>query len=165
MSHRSTFCDGLLRRSFLHLGCVGLLFLGHARAGEALEKHGKAIDALIEQLGDDSFHRRQAAHAQLAKLGERARAALEQAAARHKDLEIRHRAVELLVPLFASRVAPLIEQLGDELYDRREDAQKQLVKIGLPALTALRRASVYADDLEIRSRSRKAIAAITGARQ
>jgi HEAT repeat protein len=57
------------------------------------------------------------------------------------------------------QIAELIEKLGDESYDVREDAQKSLEKIGEPARDALVKAKRHTD-LEVRNRARKTLAAI-----
>jgi HEAT repeat protein len=124
-------------------------------------KQAERIKRLIEQLGDEEFDKREAAHKQLAKIGAPAAYAVYKAAKNHPDLEVRHRAGKLLGPVFAPIVARLIEQLGDETFDKREAAQKELVAIGAVALPALRKASAGARDLEIRHRAKKAIAMIT----
>jgi hypothetical protein len=48
----------------------------------------------------------------------------------------------------AERIEALIEQLGDEEPDRREEASRALDGIGEPALPALRRAATGGGDLE-----------------
>jgi WD40 repeat protein len=53
----------------------------------------------------------------------------------------------------ASRIAALIEQLGDDSFDRREAASRALADIGAPAVRHLRKAAVTSKDLEIRSRA------------
>jgi hypothetical protein len=52
----------------------------------------------------------------------------------------------------SDRVAALIKQLGDDAFDKREGAGKELEDIGEPALAALRQAATSRDDLEIRRR-------------
>lgn len=59
----------------------------------------------------------------------------------------------------AANIHKLIQQLGDETYARRESAQKELVKICLPAMEALKRASKH-DDAEIAHRAESALAEI-----
>ena len=60
----------------------------------------------------------------------------------------------------SDRVAALIKQLGDDAFDRREAASKELEDIGEPALAALRKAATSSDDLEIRRRAERIIQAI-----
>jgi HEAT repeat protein len=57
------------------------------------------------------------------------------------------------------QIAELIEKLGDDSYETREEAQKSLEKIGEPAWDALVKAKTH-KDLEVRKRARKALAAI-----
>lgn len=61
----------------------------------------------------------------------------------------------------AGRVARLIEQLGDDEFDSREEASKALVALGEPALAALRKAAASSTDLEIRRRAKRAVDAIS----
>src|SRR5437870_4855584 len=53
------------------------------------------------------------------------------------------------------RVAELIDKLGDDDFDRREEAQKELRRIGKPGVKQLARAFSTAGDLEIRKRAGK----------
>lgn len=53
----------------------------------------------------------------------------------------------------ADRIAALIESLGDEQYVRREQAQRELARLGLEAFDALLEAQ-YHEDIEIASRAR-----------
>jgi len=59
----------------------------------------------------------------------------------------------------AERIARLIDQLGDEEFDKRVAAGKALAKIGEPALPALRQA-LDSKDAEVRSRAERLLAAI-----
>jgi formylglycine-generating enzyme required for sulfatase activity len=52
-------------------------------------------------------------------------------------------------------VAALVEQLGDESFDKREEAVKALEALGEKALPALVNAAATSDDLEIRRRARR----------
>ncbi len=52
----------------------------------------------------------------------------------------------------AARIAALIEQLGDDSFDKREAAGEALADIGVPAVRFLRKAAA-GKDLEIRSRA------------
>ncbi|RMG17821.1 MAG: PDZ domain-containing protein [Planctomycetota bacterium] len=58
------------------------------------------------------------------------------------------------------RIERLVSQLGAERYDEREAAQKELERIGRPALPALRKAT-KSEDLEVASRAEAAVEAIT----
>src|SRR5262249_32206034 len=60
------------------------------------------------------------------------------------------------------RVARLIRQLGHNVFAQREAASKELDAIGEPALGALRKAAASSDDLEIRRRAQRIVAAVTG---
>src|SRR5436190_18375037 len=60
----------------------------------------------------------------------------------------------------ADRVVGLITQLGDGKFARREAAGKELVAIGEPALSALRKASASPDP-EVRTRAERVIGSIT----
>jgi len=53
-------------------------------------------------------------------------------------------------------IAALVDQLGNEEFDLREQASEQLVDIGVPALPALRKAT-GSDDEEIKSRAEKLV--------
>lgn len=57
----------------------------------------------------------------------------------------------------------LVDQLGADSYQVREDAQKALQKIGKPALPALRKAC-ESQDLEVASRAQELIEQLTGKR-
>ena len=59
----------------------------------------------------------------------------------------------------AARITALIEQLGDDSFDRREAASKALIDIGVPAVPFLRKATT-SKDLEIRCRAERVIQAI-----
>jgi uncharacterized protein (TIGR03067 family) len=61
----------------------------------------------------------------------------------------------------ADRVARLVKQLGHKEFAKREAASKELDAIGEPALDALRKAATD-EDAEIRQRSARLLAAITG---
>jgi len=54
----------------------------------------------------------------------------------------------------------LIRQLGDDQFKNREDASRKLIKIGAPALNALRNSASNSQDAEIRTRSHRAITAV-----
>jgi HEAT repeat protein len=60
------------------------------------------------------------------------------------------------------KVRALVQKLGDNTFDARESAQKELVDLGVPVLPLLRQ--VYRDppDLEVRSRIRACIETIEG---
>jgi WD40 repeat protein len=58
-----------------------------------------------------------------------------------------------------SRIAALIEQLGDDSFDKREVATKALADIGVPAVRFLK-AAATSKDLEIRWRAERVIQAI-----
>jgi hypothetical protein len=60
------------------------------------------------------------------------------------------------------RVAALIQQLGHDLFAKRQAASKELESIGKPALPALREAAASSDSLETRSRAVRLIRAIAG---
>jgi hypothetical protein len=116
-------------------------------------------DSLVEKLSADSFDTRTRAEAQLEKMGEKAREALRRGA-RLADLEGRMRCQRLLARLgpgpLKPRIAKLIEGLGDDTFDTREGAGRELVEIGFEALPQLRLATRHSD-LEIRNRAREAM--------
>jgi hypothetical protein len=58
------------------------------------------------------------------------------------------------------RIADLVNQLGDDDYDKREAASKELEAVGEPALVALRKAAADNADLEIRWRAVRSVEAI-----
>ncbi len=59
------------------------------------------------------------------------------------------------------RIARLIKQLGDDDFEKREAASKELDAIGEPALDALRKAASD-DDAEIRRRAEQLFQVVTG---
>jgi hypothetical protein len=59
------------------------------------------------------------------------------------------------------KVVRLIKQLGDDEFDKREAASKELKAVGVPALEALQKAEESSDDIEIRQRAKQLIRAIT----
>jgi HEAT repeat protein len=59
------------------------------------------------------------------------------------------------------KTAALIKALGSDSFQEREDATKELVKIGGPALEALRKA-LNSEDLEVRQRTQRIIDKIGG---
>jgi HEAT repeat protein len=151
---------GLILLLSVLLGCHLAGPTGHAR--EAKGKQEALISKLIDQLGDESFDKREAAQARLKEIAEPAAEALLQASKQHPDLEVRYRAGKLLVGLPVWRVMKLIDQLGDDAYQRRDAASRELVKIGKPAVGLLRKASIHSVDLEIRQRAKTAADAIEG---
>jgi WD40 repeat protein len=60
----------------------------------------------------------------------------------------------------ASRIAALIEQLGDDSFDKREAASKALDDIGVPAVRFLWKAAATSKDPEIRWRAERVIQTI-----
>src|SRR5262245_36720645 len=60
------------------------------------------------------------------------------------------------------RIAALIRQLGDDDFEKREAASKELDAIGEPALDALRKAAASGAEAEIRSRAKRIVESITG---
>ena len=55
------------------------------------------------------------------------------------------------------RISRLVEKLGGDEYAERESAQKELQKLGVPALPALYAAKAKSDDAEVRARCTKLI--------
>src|SRR5205085_5407297 len=51
-----------------------------------------------------------------------------------------------------SAISALIRQLGDDAFDKREQAQKKLAAIGEPALEMLSKAVKESTDVEVRTR-------------
>jgi hypothetical protein len=85
-----------------------------AGVGSLRGNSGKAakpdrIAALIKQLGDDAFARREAARKELEDIGQPALAALRKAATSSDDLEIRRRA-ERIIQTIAARAADAVIQ-------------------------------------------------------
>jgi hypothetical protein len=60
----------------------------------------------------------------------------------------------------AQRIARLIQQLGDDEFEKREAASQALEAIGEPARAALRKAAASSDDAEVQKRAEKVIAAL-----
>jgi len=50
-------------------------------------------------------------------------------------------------------IRALIAQLGDESYEKREEAEKKLIAVGRPALALLKKASTESTDAEVRERT------------
>ena len=48
----------------------------------------------------------------------------------HKNADVRKAAENLVAEVYSPRIAKLIEQLGDDEFDKREEADKQLLRIG-----------------------------------
>lgn len=72
---------------------------------------------------------------------------------------------EVIVPeQMRKRVADLIEKLGDEEYEVREEAQREILRIGSPALAQLQKTKESTTDLEVRERARSAITQIINER-
>ena len=63
-----------------------------------------------------------------------------------------------------ARIKQLVEQLGDEDFEKREQAMEELVRIGRPALKALKKAAT-SDDPEVAWRAREALKRILKKRQ
>jgi hypothetical protein len=59
--------------------------------------------------------------------------------------------------IVATRIGRLIEQLGDDQFDRREAASRKLEGVGDPALGPLRKAAASNRDAEIRWRAERII--------
>ncbi|MCE9528712.1 MAG: hypothetical protein K8R36_21920 [Planctomycetales bacterium] len=57
-------------------------------------------------------------------------------------------------------VAPLIQQLGNDDFKKREEAEERLVELGFPAIEALR-AATKSDDSEVVFRAKRALKRIT----
>jgi uncharacterized protein (TIGR03067 family) len=62
----------------------------------------------------------------------------------------------------AETIARLIQQLGDDVFAKREAASKALDAIGKPALGPLRKAAASSGDAEIRLRARRLVQGIAG---
>jgi HEAT repeat protein len=154
-----------LRLARFVLGCL-LISLGAAAAAPVPPPKPDAriatIARLIEQLGDEKAARRDAAREELEKIGAPAAKALTRAMTHHTDLDVRDRARRVLGRIYATRIAALIDQLGAEEFKAREAANRQLRKIGLPAIEALERATRDDEDLLIRVEAGRALAAIKG---
>jgi hypothetical protein len=58
------------------------------------------------------------------------------------------------------KIDRLVKQLGDDAFPKREQARKELEKIGEPAMEILRKASETADDAEVRDAANKLLNAI-----
>src|SRR5438552_1149442 len=127
--------------------CLLLTYLGMVLVSPALAQEGKQLPprqgelapteeemaALIRRLGDRKFAARRAASRELLAIGEPARGLLEQAARTSRDAEVRRSAGLILDELdgvIAERIAPLIAQLGDRNFRRRQAASYALVGMG-----------------------------------
>jgi hypothetical protein len=91
--------EGKMRTCTFLVGAVGLGLVavsGLLRGETGKDRGAERIAALIRQLGDDNFARREAASKALAALGEKALAALRTKAVANPDPEIRRRAEKLL---------------------------------------------------------------------
>ncbi len=86
-------------------------------AAEPAPPAKQGVDALIVQLGDPDFRKREAASAELARRGEKARPALEKAS-RHSDAEVAGRAKRALELISASKEeaeAPDLSEVGKQM--------------------------------------------------
>jgi hypothetical protein len=132
------------------------------------------IQQLIVQLSADDFTSRETAYKELLKLGESAVPAL-QMAANSAELETALRARKLLQDIAAAprkpepsrppvkvpdNVKKLIEQLGDEHFEVREKATKELIALGPEAVPGLRGALDHSDP-EVHARARRILDTIT----
>jgi WD40 repeat protein len=88
------------------------LALGPSRAGPEGEASAERIDALIKQLGDRRFARREAASKELEGLGRPAFRALRRAAVASTDPEVRQRA-ERIMTVIGTRVPGLVQQAAE----------------------------------------------------
>jgi hypothetical protein len=101
----ATWLAGMAALSYLLLAWH---FLAQAQdAAKAPEGKKEAVDeksvrALVTQLGDESFEKREAAHKRLAALGEQALPLLQKAAKETADLEVRTRLGELIQAIHSS---------------------------------------------------------------
>jgi WD40 repeat protein len=96
------------------LGTAGLLLLAAGLGQADPKKDAGRIARLIEQLGDDSFHKREEASKALEAIGKPAVRALLKAVDSSSDLEIRHRAGRILQTI-AARLPNLVQK-GEEVH-------------------------------------------------
>jgi len=124
----------------------------------------KTIDELITQLGNDDWPKREQATEQLIMIGAPAIESL-QKVAKSNDPEVRLRVKQILDKIIepdeeeeelTESIEQLIRQLGNENFQTRENATKELIKIGKPAILALEKAS-KSPDPEIRLRAQKVL--------
>jgi formylglycine-generating enzyme required for sulfatase activity len=54
----------------------------------------------------------------------------------------------------SARIEQLLKRLGDDDFQKREVAQKELIEIGKPALEAMERTAASADDAEVKTRAK-----------
>lgn len=73
---------------------------------------------------------------------------------------LKENTTETLSPALKKQVSDLIDKLGNEEFDVREKAQRDLVKLGSPAFDMLKHAAKNNPDLEIRRRSERSARAI-----
>jgi hypothetical protein len=127
----------------------------------AAENDKDKIDRLIRELGSDEFAQREAASAELEKIGKPALDALRKAAKESKDAEVKVRAKALVDAISGEpkQYAQLVKELGASDFATRVAAGKKLIEIGKPVLRAVREAA-QADDLEVRRRAESVIKAI-----
>jgi hypothetical protein len=127
---------------------------------------------LIDDLASKDERKRESADEELtAALDEKAErfqreaagGALTSAMKGHRDQAVRERACEVLARAWAPRIKGLIEQLGDDAFEKRVKAEQGLVQMGKPALKQMKEALKHRD-LEIRCRCKKAIEKIESAR-
>jgi hypothetical protein len=91
---------------------------------------------------------------------ERLRTMVDEAARQASDqLKAKAKAASRPTPELAARVASCLKDLGSDEWAKREAASKELVKIGPPALAALRAAAAGTDS-EVAGRAKAAVAAI-----
>jgi hypothetical protein len=97
------------------------------------------VRQLVERLDDDSFDVRQQADAELRRLGRPVLPLLEAALPSAPSLEVRWRLGRILdlVGGDERRARLLVQQLGDDSYTKREEADRELRKMGKKALAAI----------------------------
>jgi hypothetical protein len=123
------------------------------------------IDHLIRQLGDETFNKREEAGKRLGEIGLPTLRALHEAARRHDDPEVRHRALRLL-NAFSMRllIIRFAEDLGRDDPDQRELLTSTLATLSGPDLESLRQAVATCEDPNRRRRAEATMEAVRPAR-
>jgi HEAT repeat protein len=117
------------------------------------------VRQLVRDLDDDCFDIRERAERDLARLGKEVIPLLEEELTRVESLEVRWRLHRLLDTLggVERRVQPLLKQLADDRFSKRQEADEQLRRFGKEILPVLKKTLQTTSDLETRRRLNKII--------
>jgi hypothetical protein len=139
-----------------HLWPAALLLFAGVGLVSAQPAEADKVRALVRQLDDDKFEVRDKAEASLRKLGKKVLPQLKAELARTKSVEVRRRLQQLVGEMAPaapkSRVADLVRMLGDDRFEVRQRATRELVVLGRAAIPELRKELEKTGDPEVRTR-------------